>query len=425
MKRFLWITATIGLTLLLAACGSTTPPGNGNPDPGDPDPTDPPPSSAECRVTVNSHVTVPTLFENGPEECDYFFPGGTTYRVTADIQIEPGTVLRFGRDSLMYVDDLGSIQAVGTDDERIRFEGALNTTGYWYGLCFAENRESRLENVDVVWAGKVWSSLNSSCRGGISGAIGDSEPVHIVRTRVFGSHTNGLNVKNLILGEFAGNAFGGNLDFGVAADASQVHRLDAASDYLGVSLGETNGRPYVHAAGFINEPGTRHVWHALNAPYIVSDYSMSYASALSVDDGGELLLLPGVHIYFGEDSALYLWDNSGLWAIGEPDAPVVLSGVNATRGSWRGVSVSSSVVEFQNVVIRWGGDSARYREAGLMIYGVYDSQPKYLDGVHIEGSAGCGLRIDHDDTELFLDIKNITFANNQQDYCGPPHPGLP
>src|SRR5690554_5943345 len=185
MKRFLWITATIGLTLLLAACGSTTPPGNGNPDPGDPDPTDPPPSSAECRVTVNSHVTVPTLFENGPEACDYFFPGGTTYRVTADIQIEPGTVLRFGRDSLMYVDDLGSIQAVGTDDERIRFEGALNTTGYWYGLCFAENRESRLENVDVVWAGKVWSSLNSSCRGGISGAIGDSEPVHIVRTRVF------------------------------------------------------------------------------------------------------------------------------------------------------------------------------------------------------------------------------------------------
>lgn len=415
MKPLPSITALLAAVLLLAACGTTAPPENGNP--GDPDPGNPPPS-AECRETVTGNLTIPVTLNNGPEDCDFYFPGGKTYRVTAALTVEPGTVLRFGRDALLYFDDLGSIQAVGTEEARIVFTGELNVQGYWYGLCFSDNRESRLENVDVVWAGKVWAT-GSSCQGGISGAVGDSETVHIVGTRVFGSHTNGLNAHDLNLGDFAGNAFGGNSDYGVAIEASQVHRLDVGSDYLGTSLGETNGRPYVHVGGTLSMPGEMITWQNLNAPYIVNDYGYGYSSAVFVDDGTGLVLAPGIRMFFEGSSALFVWEGSGLWAMGEEDAPVVFSGVQPTRGSWRGISVSSSTAELHNVQILWAGWSSAGRGAGLEFYGVYDSAEKYLNGVHIAGSAGCGLEIEHDDLSLFLALANISFDNNEENYCGP------
>ena len=422
MKKLLTTTAALGLILLLAACGTSAPPVDGNPDPGDPDPGNPgnPPPTAECRVTVTSSQTIPTLFENGPEECDYFFPGNTVYRVTAAVVIEPGTVLRFGQDAILQVVDSGSLTAVGTEAERIRFEGSLNVTGYWYGLCFGDNRESRLENVDVLWAGKVWSTF-TSCRGAVSGMVEVGEPLHIVGTRVFGSHTNGLNVKNLTLGEFANNAFGGNLDFGVIIEPTQVHRLDVGTDYLGTSLGQENGRPYVHVGGSLDEPGFRHVWQALNAPYVVNDYALGYISALFVDDGAELVLAPGVRMFFDGDSGLHVWNGSGLWAMGKAGNHVVFSGINEVRGSWSGLWVNESIVEFHNVDILWGGQPAGSRSVALKIDGVYDSAPKYMDGVHLAGSKSCALDIA--DPLLFMELANITFANNEVDNCGAPLPG--
>src|SRR5690625_8034177 len=93
MQRSLLLTSGIALSLVLSACGSST---GANPGPGQPDPGDPGgPGTSECRVTVTDDITIPTAFVNGPEECDYFFPGtDRQYRVTAPVTVEPGTVLR-------------------------------------------------------------------------------------------------------------------------------------------------------------------------------------------------------------------------------------------------------------------------------------------------------------------------------------------
>lgn len=415
MQRSLLLTSGIALSLVLSACGSST---GANPGPGQPDPGDPGgPGTSECRVTVTDDITIPTAFVNGPEECDYFFPGtDRQYRVTAPVTVEPGTVLRFGRDVILMVTDSGSLMAVGEPDNRIRFEGQLNTTGFWYGICFADNRESRLENVDVVWAGKVYIPSSSSCRGAVSGAISDSEPVHIVNTVVFGSHTNGLNAHDLILGDFRNNAFGGNDDYGVIIDAEQVAKLDRGSDYLGDTLGQANGRPFIHAAGTINTPGEVFEWHTLNAPYVIEDYSLGYSSGLFIEDTAILVLHEGVDIRFGPDALMSVWDGAGLAAIGTDSAPVVLRGTQDTPGAWPGIWVNTAMLELRNVRIMNAGQAGNIRSAALGIDGVYDVLPKWINGLHIEGSTACGLDIR--DPSLFEEFENVTYANNAVDYCG-------
>src|SRR5690554_4432710 len=214
MNRLKLPTLLAGAVLLLSACGGTSAgPDVPGPDPGGPIDVDP----VACRVTVNRDLTVPTLLANGPEACDYWFPGTagshTAYRIASDVLIEPGTVLLFGQDTHLYVEDSGRLTAIGTEDERIVFQGAEPVHGYWYGICFEDSRESRLEFVDIRWGGKVWTSMGSNCRGGIAGAWpGSTEPLHITNSTVSGSYVSGLSVHDLILGDFANNAFYNNLD---------------------------------------------------------------------------------------------------------------------------------------------------------------------------------------------------------------------
>src|SRR5690625_7880615 len=130
MKRIRLVVLLCGLTLLLASCGSSSPAGGGNPDP---DPGNPPPSRDECRVTVRSDITIPSRFVNGPEECDYYFPGAEAsrirYSITSAVEIEAGTVLRFGRDAILHMHDGGSLDAIGTEAEGGRFDGGVGVGG--------------------------------------------------------------------------------------------------------------------------------------------------------------------------------------------------------------------------------------------------------------------------------------------------------
>lgn len=415
MNRLAFFVLLIAVSLVLAAC-STSPHTEGDkPGPGDPDPGTPGP--AECRITVSDSITVPTVFENGPEECDYFFAGGMQYEVTAEMLVEPGTVLLFAQDSTLLVTDSGSLRAVGSNDRRIVFSGALNTRGYWRGICFGDNRASRLENVDVLWAGKVAAPNSSACRGAISGSFGGGEPLDLVNVRQFGSHTNGLNAQQLPLGEFSGNAFGGNRDYGVTIDADKVVALDPGSDYLGDSLGEANGRPYIHVGGALNEPGRTYHWYALNVPYSVDSYAPGYSHTVFVDDGATLALHEGVRIHFGPETSFNVWNLSALEAYGTPANPVVFTGMQETRGSWDGVWVHDSRVNLHNLRIYWAGSPYVGRSSGLHLEGGFGTMR--IDGLHVEGSESCGLTMDASAFSLLEVFANFTYDNNAADYCGP------
>lgn len=220
------------LTVVLAACGGTQAPDGGQPQPG-----------GECAVTITEDITIPTRLANLGAGCDYRVNGDV--RVTGELVIDPGTEVQFGQDSRLRIEDTGSIHAVGTEDQRIVMRGAVNTTGFWYGLCFSDNRVSRLERVDLLNAGKVWLGGTTVCRAAIGHGGGGGEPLSIVDTLVAGAQTTGLDATTLELGEFARNVFAANKEYGVRVSATNLARLDAASDYLGHSVGTPNSKAYV------------------------------------------------------------------------------------------------------------------------------------------------------------------------------------
>lgn len=407
--------------LLLGACGSN----QGGPDvPGPGDPDEPgPPAAATCRMTVSGDITVPTLFENGPEECDYWFPGTpgsfTGYRITSDVLIEPGTVLLFGQDVQLYVESGGRLTAVGTTDERIVFEGSTAVHGWWYGICFEENRASRLDFVDVRWGGRAPSATGSNCRGGVAGSWpGSVEPVHITNSTVSGSYTSGLSAHDLILGDFSNNAFFNNAEYGVTADAFEVHKLDAGTDYLGTESGATNGKPFVYAGGTFTDPGESHVWSNLNAPYFVSESERyHYSPDLEVYDGTNLVFEAGTVLVFDGDSELYVRGASGIAMGGTPEAPVVLTGLKAERGSWNGVQISNSAAILQNVQILWAGRDTLYQGSLAFIEVGEDTAGKIVDNVFIDGSSGCAVNVWHDDLSQF-DPFDVSYGdNNEEEFC--------
>ncbi len=389
--------------------------GDGNGAPADPD---------VCRVTVSRDAPMPTRFESGPEDCDYYFPSEdgrqTTYGITSDVIIEPGVVLVFGPRTVLDVDG-GSIHAVGTASGRIVFSGAEARSGYWDGICFRGNRASRLENVDVRWGGH--EPLPSvRCRGGIGG-YSTGEPVDIVNTTVMGSYTNGLNVHHLQLGEFRENAFSDNGEYGVNIEASQVRLLDAASDYLGDSLGGANGKPFVFTAGTISGPGPRsdpaslHEWPALNAPYRVTDDEAHYAQRIMVEDATALAFAAGSTVYFDGDSQLLVTSGSFLGTAGTAEDPVLFTSQAGAAGSWFGVSVINAYAVLNATVIEWAGRDTAGTAASLAFTSTGDTTRKELNGVHIRGSASCALWID--DEELFDNI-DVTFGDDMppdERYC--------
>lgn len=393
--------------VILSACGSSS----GDPDPGSP--------AGDCQVTVTSDISSPTVFSNGPEDCDYFFPGADTvknYRVTSDMRVEPGTVLRFGENATLYVTAAGSITAQGSAAEPIFFEGEQAVDGYWHGLCFEDNRESWLDHVHVRWAGSAWVPSGSACRGGIAGSYPAGQPVHITNSSVAGSYVSGLSAFNLVLGDFRNNAFFGNREYGVIIEAEQVTRLDVASDYLGADSGAVNAQPFVAAAGHIRSG--EHIWSRLNAPYFVPGKDYSYGWDVSTESGVTFVIDAGSELVFGEDAELYI-DSGSFGIAGTAESPVVMRGLEESRGWWKGVTIFNSAVILNSVhILSAGGDDLYQGALAFQSIGT-DTVGKELRDVFIDGSAGCALVIGHDDLSLF-DPLEVTFGDdNEVDSCLP------
>lgn len=392
--------------LLLAACSTSSdrPPAGGAPGG---------PEGDGCRAVLENSVTVPLLLRASGEGCDYLIRG--MLNISAPLTIEAGTEIVFAVDSLLSIEDGGSIHALGRPEARIVMKGQLDTHGSWYGICFGASRRSELVNVDLLNAGKVLSYGSSVCRGAIGAWSGHGEPVDLRRVLVAGSATSGLDATRLRLGRFEGNAFIANSDYGVQANAGQVHLLDAGSDYSGAAGGAPNGQQVVRLQGVLEAPGSSVTWQRLNVPYFIGAAEGYPEEGVIVGDGTRLVLAEGSEFIFGDRAGLNVWERSTLVTLGSPAAPVVLRGEGERPGSWSGVWVNDSSVRLQHTVISWGG-ADRLTNANLIIDGSEMPDSSFLDSVSLRGSAACGIHVDPELADrVFVD--DLDFRGNVQDIC--------
>lgn len=387
---------------MVVACGGPRPPEGGEPP------------SGECAQTIGADITIPTRLANLGSGCDYLV--AEYLNVTSELVIEAGTEVQFAQDSGWQFSQGGSLQAVGTEDQRIALRGVVNTTGYWYGLCFSDNRASRLEWVDLLNAGKVWLEGSTVCRAAIGGIAGGGEPLDVVDTLVAGSHTTGLDAVELNLGTFARNVFAANQEFGVRVSAGNLRQLDSASDYTGESVGAPNAKAYVYLSGTLADPGATHQWPRLDAPYFVGEDVFGYHHNVIVNDATNVEVGAGTRFVFGPRGGINVWDFASFTAVGTEEEPVVFTGQVQKPGSWEGLSTIDGALHLEHTEVSWGGASGIYA-GNVSIAGVDLAQDSYVLDSLIKGSETCGIFATEDAAPLVWVSEHNVYEDNAQDLC--------
>lgn len=315
--------------------GGTPPPGGGG--------------AGACTHELSENLTVGGVLANTPSDCDYLIRGPVSIE-NGQFIIEPGVVVKFEQDASLSVDANASLQAVGTPQARITFEGGSPVKGFAKGLFFgSDSLPSRVDYADFRYLGKQDTGVYKFHNGAISGL--DNGGLALTNTSVSGSLYYGAELDDVVLSEFANNIFYDNALYSVVIGGSQVHKLDAASDYLGGA--QPNGRPYVLVEALTDEVFESATWKRLNVPYFVE-------SAVYIE-AGTVTLEPGVQFVFGQGGGIDIDDLGALTAIGTSDAPIVFIGEQPQPGYWDGLSYFESpsrenVLSYAEVHYAGGGD---------------------------------------------------------------------
>ncbi len=387
------------MTALLSGCGNTTqqpPPEIINPPPTT-DPTQPPTGTA-CAFTIQQDITVPTLAQNTTQACDYLIESSIYIKST--LTIEPGTVIRFGKDATLWVDG-GEIMAVGNANARITLQGFSPIRGYWNGITFGTQAgETRLEYVDVMDAGQT-CTISFCPQAAIRGYGGGQ--VTLKNSSVSNSYVNGAVLGDWLVA-FSNNRFSNNRWYGLVIDADKVRLLDSASDYVGAST--PNGNPHIGliTGSTVAQAAT---WKALNAPYRISGY-------IEIDDA--LTLEPSVTMLFGSSGEgrganLNIEVGGALIAVGTAAAPITFTRAPGVQ-YWGGITFSpyntGSETRFEHVRMSYGGDNDLVARAFIEVY----EARVVVANSHFENSLGRAINCYEQDTpRLSLGTGN-TFASN-------------
>lgn len=403
------------LLIFLAGCGSTSPDGAG---PGDPPDT----GDARCTYTLSGEVRMPTRLTPTGADCDYLLSG--TVRVYSELTIDPGTTILAAPQSMLDIDDGGRVVAVGTAEQRIELRGSVATLGSWYGICFSNAAlESRLDHVDIYWAGAVRSHGFTICRAAIGGTHGAGEPVHITNSVIVGSYTSGVDATELALGEFRNNILAGHREYGIRVSPNNMGRLDDTTNYGGIGLeyedgsSAANGRPYVAldstVLDIVSGAGEYQLWVPLNVPYYVTRDEFPYATgALFLGPNTSTVIAPGTQFVMAPGSLIVVEYGAVLILDGEEEAPVRFIGAAPGAGRWEGFWVYGGGIAADHAEIVGAGiDGDLVMEAAFTFSRVGGpSHCSHIRNTSIQGSAGHGVSID-EEHEGFVRVEAMTYED--------------
>jgi hypothetical protein len=160
--------------------------------------------------TVSQDVTWNDLSDD-PDgdgvEAPYLFDGST--KIEGALTIEEGATLLFKEEASIWMQNGGTMSAVGSSTERIEFNGKAQdkTKGFWYGLVFRTNSsDNKLENVQVFNGGSDYGNIM------VGYYSDDNAQLSIHDSSIGYSATYGIWVGNSSTLTESGNNFSNNVD---------------------------------------------------------------------------------------------------------------------------------------------------------------------------------------------------------------------
>jgi hypothetical protein len=293
---------------------------------------------------------------------------------TATLTIEAGVEVVFARDTYLVVH--GSLRALGTVSNRVRFRGAAPRPGWWLGLHFIGTRAKPATGTlayTVVENGGHGTSTPdlSASRGNVY--VFDGR-LTVSNSEFRGSPGDGITAAARATADISDTSFIGNA--GYAARLMDV----AMRPRLARLTAQGNGLDAVAIGGSDNRVVDHDLWEFTGVPYVATH-------GVTVPHGTKLSLEPGVQVYFTENTHLVVLGD--LRAVGTDDRPITISGLSRQAGSWFGIRIGNSpflpaAATLNNVVVEYGG---RANTANIT---AFQSKVRITNSV-IRNSGGAGL----------------------------------
>ncbi len=315
---------------------------------------------------------------------DQPFHFGADASVEGAITVQAGAAFEFAQDVRLIVTADGSLSAVGTATDTIRFVGDQDVTGHWEGIEFANNKvANELTYAEVANGGaNGWSNVYVKYSGSVT----------VTHSLIRDSGTDGLFVElNGTLAGFAENSFASNVAMPLSIPTAVMGQLDDGSTYAGA-----NGTDYITVRG--GSVTTAQTWPKTDAPFYFDGTDPSLQADITVQ--------PGATFLFAQDVRLVVTNGGSLYAVGTAADTIRFLGEQPTAGYFEALEFGTTNV--RNVL--------DYTEVGYGGAGGWSNVHVDYDGSvtvnhsYIHDSANYGIEVDLNGS--FITNGTNTYASN-------------
>ena len=286
--------------------------------------------TAQLNTNLSGTLSNDTTLTNVGQ--DYQVTGNLT--VNAALTVEPGVTLRFAESTRLILSSGGSLNAVGTPSDSIRFLGGQASAGYWDGIDVQTVASANEIAYAEIAHGGDDGYANVYVRSSGEMAVHDS--------RIHTSSGYGIEVESggSIEG-FAANTLRDNGSGAILLVAEMVGQLDGASSY-----GAAAADRIVIDGGTAT---TAQTWPATDVPYNVAGNTY-VEGAVTVEAGAEF--------HAGQSNRIIVQSGGSLKAVGTTSDSIRFRGEQTSAGYWDGIDVHtvSSENQLTYASVAHGGD---------------------------------------------------------------------
>lgn len=284
-----------------------------------------PPIELGCQFFTQNPNTV--LVNNPKAPIDYI----VTCRLTIgdDVTIEPGVTIAFEADNGFWVNNNGSLKAVGTSDQPITFTGVNKERGSWGGIYFSSNNpKNEMNHTIFEYAGGRAVSSMSEQKGGV--VIGSGASLKFQNNLVQHCKNWGLSLYYSANDEttiIENNTFNAN-----------ERPLQVTMNFVGLVKGNnvftnnTSNKAEILTQYAIAKTQTL---HKLNVPYWIRG-----PFHFEIGFEGNLTIEPGTVIEMADEKNIVV--KGSLIMNGTSSEKIIIRGVSAAPGSWGNIVYHSA-----------------------------------------------------------------------------------
>jgi len=306
------------------------------------------PITLDCNSFKSNNANKITRLEDRGKGVDYII--SCKAAVEIDLTIDPGVTIEFATGAGLEIATTGSVQAIGTVDDKIIFTGQSKTAGAWAGLLL---RSSSVRNVFthtlIDYAGG--GSFNSNGDLG-SFILWSNAYLRLNNSTISNSAEYGINANYSDYNVELNNCTINGCKMPFYGDANIAHRISG-----GNFTGNTTNAIRLRSDAGNRKISTSQTWSNLGVPYRIA----STSDQLQIR-GGSLTIQPGVTVEFETGQGIRVGDNdaSTLIAVGTSTNPIIFTGVDKMAGAWKNISfhfTKSPLNEIAYATIEYAGNS--------------------------------------------------------------------